>query len=53
MSRSVPMWVAFAFWRALAWLLVVRCWVRGGDHRGLRRALNQQLEIVRRFGVRR
>lgn len=47
---KVPGWLAAAFFRALAWLLVMRCWVRGGDWRGLRAALDQQLVLSLRYG---
>lgn len=47
---QVPFWVAMLWFRALMWCLVVRCWVIGGDHRGLRRALDQQLVLSLRYG---
>lgn len=47
---KVPGWLALAWFRALCWVLVARCWVIGGDWRGLRRALDQQLVLSLHFG---
>lgn len=45
-STRVPGWLALAWFRALCWLLVARCWIIGGDWQGLRLALNQQLVLA-------
>jgi len=46
----VPFWLALAWFRVLMWLLVARCWLKGGDWQGLRRALDQQLVLSMRYG---
>lgn len=45
----VPGWLAVSWFRLLCWLLVARCWLIGGDWRGLRRALDQQLVLSLRY----
>lgn len=47
---KIPGWLALAWFRALCWLLVARCWLKGGDWRGLRRALEDQLVLSLRYG---
>jgi hypothetical protein len=47
---KIPGWLALAWFRALCWLLVARCWLKGGDWRGLRRALDDRLVLSLRYG---
>jgi hypothetical protein len=42
--------VLFLLLRAWCWILVARCWVLGGDWRGLRRALAEEMFMAIRYG---
>ncbi len=45
----IPGWLAALWLRAVCWVLVARCWVLGGDWRGLRVALNQSLVLALKY----
>lgn len=46
---KLPNWLAALWLRAVCWVLVARCWVIGGDWRGLRRHLDQQLVLALKY----